>query len=223
MSPGSSAAAPLGDGPIGVFVVDDHELIRRGLRELLGAEQDLTVVGEAATVREALEGVETSRPDVVLLDLRLPDGDGAEVCRSVVSAHPEVHCVVLTSFADDREIMDVLQAGATGYVMKSARTGDILKAIHEAVAGRSMIDPTITGRLLDRIRGPEADPLALLTPQERRVLALVAEGHSNREIASRLGLAEKTVKNHVSNLLAKLNLDNRTEAALFGARALHGI
>jgi len=210
-------------GAIRVFVVDDHELIRRGLRDLLDAELDVTVVGEAGTVREALAGVESSTPDVVLLDLRLPDGDGAEVCRSVVSAHPGVQCVVLTSFADDREIMEVLQAGATGYVMKSARAGEVLKAIHEAMAGRSMIDPTITGRLLDRIRAPEPDPLASLTPQERRVLALVAEGHSNREIASRMALAEKTVKNHVSNLLAKLDLDNRTEAALFGARALHGI
>jgi two-component system response regulator DevR len=207
---------------IRVFVVDDHELIRRGLRDLLDAEDDISLVGEAGTVRDALDGVEATLPEVVLLDLRLPDGDGTEVCRAVVSAHPDVRCVVLTSFADDREIMDVLQAGATGYVMKSAGAGEILKAIHEAAAGRSIIDPTITGRLLDRIREPDADPLAPLTPQERRVLALVAEGHSNREIAARLGLAEKTVKNHVSNLLAKLQLANRTEAALFGVRALHG-
>jgi two-component system response regulator DevR len=203
-----------------VFLLDDHEIVRQGLRGLIEAEDDLTVTGEAGTAAEALLRIPPTRPDVAVLDVRLPDGDGVEVCREVRSRHPEVQCLMLTSFADDEALFSAIMAGASGYVLKQIRGTDLIDAIRKVAAGESLLDPAVTKRVFDRLRtAPKEDEgLAQLSDQERRILDLIAEGHTNRQIAESIFLAEKTVKNYVSSLLAKLGMERRTEAAAYAAR-----
>jgi len=203
-----------------VFLLDDHEVVRRGVRELLEVEDDLTVVGEAATAEEALARIPAAAPDVAVIDMRLPDGNGVEVCREVRSRSPEVQCVMLTSFADDEALFDSIMAGAAGYLLKQIKGTDLVDAIRRVASGQSLLDPTVTARVLERLRtGPVQDErLARLTDQERKILDLIAEGLTNRQIGERMFLAEKTVKNYVSNLLSKLGMERRTEAAVFAAR-----
>jgi DNA-binding NarL/FixJ family response regulator len=205
---------------IGVFLLDDHEVVRTGLRALLEACEDIEVVGEADTVAEALVQIPATQPNVAILDVRLPDGSGVEVCREVRSASPEIACVMLTSYADDEALIASIMAGAAGYVLKQVGSLDLLDTIRRAGAGESLLDPALTDRVLERLReGPKTDPrLASLTPQERKILDLIAEGYTNRQIAENMFLAEKTVKNYVSNLLAKLGMERRTQAATFAAR-----
>jgi two-component system, NarL family, response regulator DevR len=205
---------------LGVFLLDDHEVVRAGLRSLFAAADDLVVVGEAGTVEEALARIPSTRPDVALLDVRLPDGSGIEVCREVRSRYPEIACVMLTSYADDEALFAAIMAGAAGYVLKQVGGSDLLDDIRRAGAGQSLLDPALADRVMARLReGPEEDPrLAGLTPQERRILDLIADGQTNRQIAATMYLAEKTVKNYVSNLLAKLGMERRTQAATFAAR-----
>src|SRR5207245_8709795 len=190
-------------------------IVRRGLRELLEAEDDLVVVGEAGTAEEALARVPSTRPDVAVLDVRLPDGDGVEVCREIRSSHPEVQCLMLTSFADDEALFSAIMAGASGYVLKQVRGNDLVDAIRRVAAGDSLLDPAVTKRVLERLRAkPDDDAdLGRLSDQERKILDLIAEGYTNRQIADHIFLAEKTVKNYVSSLLAKLGMERRTEAA----------
>jgi two-component system response regulator DevR len=206
--------------PLAVFLLDDHEVVRTGLRALLEAGDDITVVGEAGTVADALARIPASKPDVAILDVRLPDGNGVEVCREVRSADPDIVCVMLTSYADDEALIASIMAGAAGYVLKQIGSLDLLETIRRAGAGESLLDPALTDRVIGRLRdGPAVDPrLANLTPQERRILDLIAEGKTNRQIAEEVYLAEKTVKNYVSNLLAKLGMERRTQAATFAAR-----
>jgi DNA-binding NarL/FixJ family response regulator len=205
---------------IRVFLLDDHEVVRRGLKELLEAEDDLEVVGEAGTAEEALARIPPTRPDVAVLDVRLPDGDGVEVCREIRSRHPEINCLMLTSFADDEALVSAIMAGAAGYVLKQVKGSDLVDGVRRVGAGESLLDPAVTRRLFDRLRSqPEEDEqLSALTDQERRILDLIAEGLTNRQIGDRMFLAEKTVKNYVSNLLAKLGMSRRTEAAVYAAR-----
>lgn len=202
-----------------VFLLDDHEIVRRGLRDLLEAA-GLDVVGEAGTAEEALRRVSAVSPDVAVLDVRLPDGDGVEVCREIRSQRPDLPCLMLTSFADDEALFDAIMAGASGYVLKQIRGDDLVDAIRRVAAGESLLDPTATTRVLDRLRrgGPDDGKLAQLTDQERRILELLADGLTNRQIAEQMYLAEKTVKNYVSNLLAKMGMQRRTEAAVYAAR-----
>ncbi len=209
-----------GSGVTRVFLLDDHEIVRRGLRELLEAEDDLHIVGEAGTAADALARIPPTRPDVAVLDVRLPDGNGVEVCREVRSRHPEIRCLMLTSFSDDEALFQAIMAGAAGYLLKQVRGTDLVTAIRNVAAGQSLLDPAITAQVLERLRkGNEEDErLAHLTPQERNILELIAEGLTNRQIAERVHLAEKTVKNYVSNLLAKLGMERRTEAAVYAAR-----
>jgi DNA-binding NarL/FixJ family response regulator len=203
-----------------VFLVDDHEVVRRGLRELLDGEDDLSVVGEAATAEEAVAGVFAARPDVAVLDVRLPDGDGVEVCRDLRSALPELKCLMLTSFADDEALFSAIVAGASGYVLKQVKGADLVSAVRRVAMGGSLLDPALTRQVMDRLRGEkvEDERLARLTAQERRILELIADGKTNRQIADELFLAEKTVKNYVSNLLSKMGFARRTEAAVYAAR-----
>jgi DNA-binding NarL/FixJ family response regulator len=206
------------DGPaIRVFLLDDHEVVRRGVVELLHAEPDLQVVGEASTAAEALSRVPAVHPDVAVLDVRLPDGDGVSVCRELRSKLPGLRCLMLTSFADDQALFDAIMAGADGYVLKQIRGADLVGAIRTVASGQSMLDPRATARVLDKMRHAATekdDPLAVLSAQERTVLELIGEGLTNREIGERMYLAEKTIKNYVSHLLAKLGLQRRTQAAI---------
>lgn len=200
---------------IRVFLLDDHEVVRRGVRDLLDAEPDISVVGEAGTAAEALVRVEGTTPDVAVLDVRLPDGDGVTVCRELRSRHPDVACLMLTSFADDEALFDAILAGAAGYVLKQIRGADLVGAVRTVAAGGSLLDPRATAAVIERMRTPKPDdPLASLTEQERRILELIGEGLTNREIGARMFLAEKTVKNYVSNLLSKLGLQRRTQVAV---------
>lgn len=207
--------------PIRVFLLDDHELVRRGVRDLVSAEEDIVVVGEAGTGEEALQRIPATKPDVAVLDVRLggdPSGmNGVEVCREVRSLHPEIACVMLTSFADDDALFSSIMAGAAGYVLKQIRGADLVDGIRRVAAGESLLDPTVTARVLERLRTPVSDPLATLTPQERRILDLITAGMTNRQIGAEMFLSEKTVKNYVSHLLAKLGMDRRTEAAAYAA------
>jgi len=207
-----------------VFLLDDHEVVRRGVRELLEADGDIEVVGEAATAEEGLSRIPPTRPDVAVLDVRLPDGDGVEVCREVRSAHPEIQCLILTSFSDDDALFQAIMAGAAGYLLKQVKGNDLVDAVRRVAAGQSLLDPEVTARVLERLRkGPETDErLERLTNQERRILDLIAEGLTNRQIAERIHLAEKTVKNYVSNLLTKLGMERRTQAAVYAARLHDG-
>ena len=202
---------------IRVYLVDDHEVVRRGLRELIELEDDLEIVGEAGTAGMALAGIAKTEPDVAVLDVRLPDGNGVEVCRDARTRQPSLACLMLTSFGDDEALFDAIMAGAAGYLLKDIRGADLIDAIRRVAAGDSLLDPALTGKVLQRLRdGDKEDPrLASLSDQERRILELIAEGLTNREIGGELHLAEKTVKNYVSNLLAKLDMQRRTEAAVF--------
>jgi two-component system, NarL family, response regulator DevR len=202
---------------IRVFLLDDHELVRRGVRDLVSAEDDIEVVGEASTGEEALRRIPATRPDVAVLDVRLEGTSGVEVCREVRSSHPEIACVMLTSYADDDALFSSIMAGAAGYVLKQIRGSDLVDAIRRVAAGESLLDPAVTARVLERLRSPVADPLAALTGQERRILDLITEGMTNRQIGEEMFLAEKTVKNYVSHLLAKLGMERRTEAAAYAA------
>jgi two-component system response regulator DevR len=202
-----------------VFLLDDHEVVRRGLRELFESEDDLTVVGEGATAQEALARVPSSQPDVAVLDVRLPDGDGVEVCRDLRSAMPELKCRMLTSYADDEALFSAILAGASGYVLKQIKGSDLVSAVRRVAAGESLLDPALTRQVMERLRGEnvEDERLARLTAQERNILELIADGKTNRQIADELFLAEKTVKNYVSNLLSKMGFARRTEAAVYAA------
>jgi DNA-binding NarL/FixJ family response regulator len=207
-----------------VFLLDDHELVRRGIRDLLWTQEDVTVVGEAGNAQEALDLIPQTQPDVAVLDVRLGDDasgmNGIEVCREIRSSHPEIACLMLTSFADDEALFASIMAGAAGYVLKQIRGSDLVSTIRRVAAGESLLDPAVTARVLERLRAPvsEEDPLAPLTPQERRILDLIAEGKTNRQIGEAMFLAEKTVKNYVSHLLSKLGMERRTEAAAYAAR-----
>ena len=205
--------------PTRVFLLDDHEVVRRGLRELLEAEPDMEVVGEAGTAEEAYGRIPATSPDVAVLDLQLPDGDGIDVCREVRSKHPEISCLMLTSFSDDEAVYASILAGAAGYLLKQVRGTDLVDAIRRVAQGESLLDPAVTTRVLERLRHKDDDdPLAALTEQERKILDLIAEGLTNRQIGERMFLAEKTVKNYVSNMFAKLGMSRRTEAAAYAAR-----
>ncbi|HEY7106405.1 MAG TPA: response regulator transcription factor [Acidimicrobiia bacterium] len=209
-----------GAGSIRVFLLDDHEIVRRGVRELLEAEDDIEVVGEAGSAEEALNRIPPTRPDVAVLDVRLAEGSGVEVCRDIRSRLPEVRCIMLTSFSDDEALMQAVVAGASGYLLKQIRGTDIVDAVRRVAAGQSLLDGAVTERILQQFRrGAEEDErLKMLTNQERRILALIAEGMTNRQIGEQMHLAEKTVKNYVSNLLAKLGMERRTQAAVFATR-----
>jgi two-component system response regulator DevR len=207
---------------ITVFLLDDHEIVRRGLRDLLEAEGDIEVVGDAATEAEAVGRVHALDPDVAVLDVRLQEGNGVEACREIRSRHPRTACLILTSFSDDEALFQAIMAGAAGYVLKQIRTSDLVDAVRRVAAGQNLLDPVVTARVLERIRrGPAQDErLARLTDQERNVLDLLAEGLTNREIGERLHLAEKTIKNYVTALLSKMGMARRTEAAVYAARHL---
>ncbi len=211
------------DGKIKVFLLDDHEVVRRGVHELLSVEEDIEIVGEAGTAADALVRIPATRPDVAVLDVRLPDGSGVEVCREVRSQDEDVKCLMLTSFADDEALFDAIMAGASGYVLKAIRGNELLSAVRDVAAGRSLLDPVATARVLERLRdggrnGRGDDRLAHLTEQERKILDLIGEGLTNRVIGERLHLAEKTIKNYVSSLLSKLGMERRSQAAAYVAR-----
>jgi DNA-binding NarL/FixJ family response regulator len=204
---------------LSVFLVDDHEVVRRGVRELLESEGDITVVGEAGTQAAALAEIAAAHPDVALLDVRLPDGDGIEICREIRSSSPEIACLMLTSYADDEAFLSAVVAGASGYVLKQIRGNDLVTSVRRAAQGESLLDPLMVAQARARLsRDIEDERMRPLSPQERRILELIAEGMTNREIAETMFLAEKTVRNYVSNLLLKMGLKHRTEAAVFAVR-----
>src|SRR5881409_254375 len=202
-----------------IFLLDDHEIVRRGVTDLLDSVPDFEVVGEAGTVAETLRRLPAADPDVAILDGRLPDGSGIEVCRIIREQSPDVKCLILTSYDDDEAIFAAVLAGAAGYVLKQIRGSNLIDAVRQVAAGQSLLDPTVTARVLQRIReGKQEDArMTSLNAQERKILILIAEGLTNRQIGERLFLAEKTVKNNVSSLLAKLGMQRRTQAAVFGA------
>jgi DNA-binding NarL/FixJ family response regulator len=203
-----------------VFLLDAHEIVRRGVRDLLDAEPGITVIGEAGTATAALARIPALKPDVAVLDIRLPDGDGVTVCRDLRSKMPQLACLMLTSFSDDEALVDAIMAGAAGYVLKQIRGTDLVGAIRTIASGQSLLDPQAAATVMRRIRdqATATDPLAALTDQERRILALIGEGLTNRQIGDRLFLAEKTVKNYVSALFAKLGMHRRAQAAAYAAR-----
>ena len=207
---------------IRVFLLDDHEVVRRGLRELLEAEGDIVVVGESGSAREAARIIPATRPRVAVLDGRLPDGSGIEVCREIRAVDPTIRALILTSYDDDEALFAAVMAGASGYVLKQITGTDLVDAIRRVAAGQSLLDPALTQRVLERVRSGPAQPNELkeLTEQERKILALIAEGLTNRQIGEQLYLAEKTVKNYVSNILSKLGLERRTQAAVLAAKLL---
>ncbi|MFF0084833.1 response regulator [Streptomyces canus] len=220
----ADGAQPSPDNSIRVFLLDDHEVVRRGVHDLLNDEPDITVVGEAATVEQALIRVPALRPQVAVLDVRLPDGDGVTVCRELRSRMPELACLMLTSFDDEEALLDSIMAGASGYVLKQIKGSDLVSAVRTVAAGQSLLDPSATARLMARLRQgqepePEPDALPGLTDREREILALIGEGLTNRQIGQRLFLAEKTVKNHISRLLAKLGVERRIQAAVIATQA----
>ncbi len=204
---------------IKVFLLDDHEIVRMGVRDLLEAEPGITVIGEAGTAASALARIPALKPDVAILDVRLPDGDGVSVCRDIRSKMPQLAVLMLTSFSDDEALFDAIMAGAAGYVLKQIRGTDLVGAVRTIASGQSLLDPEAASRVMRRMRdqAAAADPLAGLTDQERRILALIGEGLTNRQIGDRLFLAEKTVKNYVSALFAKLGMQRRAQAAAYAA------
>ncbi|MFB7289422.1 response regulator [Actinacidiphila glaucinigra] len=210
--------------PIRVFLVDDHEVVRRGLHDLLDAEPDIEVAGEAGTVDHALARAPALRPDVAILDVRLPDGDGIGVCRELRSRMPGLACLMLTSFDDDDALLDAIMAGAAGYVLKQIKGSDLVSAVRTVASGQSMLDPATTARLMNSLREQEQPPepqdeaLAGLTPREREILELIGEGLTNRQIGERLFLSEKTVKNHISRMLGKLGVERRIQAAVLATQ-----
>jgi len=205
---------------IRVFLLDDHEIVRRGLKGLLEHDGDIVVVGESGLAAEAQRRIPALRPDVAVLDGRLPDGSGIDVCREIRSRHPEIAVLILTSYDDDEALFAAIMAGAAGYVLKQVRGNDLVESVRRVASGQSMLDPAVTQQVLDKLRrGSEADAaLAPLTTQERRILELIGEGMTNRQIGTAMSLAEKTVKNYVSSVLAKLGLERRTQAAVFATR-----
>ena len=209
-----------GKSGIKVFLLDDHEIVRRGVRDMLEAEPDITVIGEAGTAESALARIPALRPDVAVLDVRLPDGDGVTVCREIRSRMPETGCLMLTSFGDDEALFDAIMAGAAGYVLKQIRGTDLVGAVRTVASGESMLDPEAASKVMARMRDQAGrkDPLAGLTNQERKILELIGEGLTNRQIGERMFLAEKTVKNYVSALFAKLGMERRTQAAAYASR-----
>jgi len=209
---------------IRVFLLDDHEVVRRGLADLLQAEGDIEVVGESGSAVEATHRVPALRPHVAILDTRLPDGNGIDVCRDVRAVDPSIKGLILTSYEDDEALFAAIMAGASGYVLKQIRGTDLVDAVRRVAAGQSLLDPAVTARVLERIRTGIEEPRELksLTDQERRILEYIAEGLTNHEIAQRMYLADKTVKNYVSSVLAKLGLERRTQAAVLATRLLGG-
>ena len=207
-------------GRIGVFLVDDHEIFRRGIRALLGGEADIEVIGEADSASAAMARMPALRPDVAVLDVRLPDGDGVTICREVRSALPETACLMLTAYGDDQALLGAIMAGAAGYVSKQTCGTDLVSALRAVASGQSILDPFASRQVMARLREhtAAADPVAALSDQEKRVLDLIGEGLTNRQIAERMFLAEKTVKNYVSALLTKLGMQRRTQAAAFAVR-----
>lgn len=209
-----------GEVPIRVFLLDDHEIVRQGVRRMLEADDELTVVGEAATAGDALDQIERLRPAVAVLDVRLPDGSGIDVCREIRSTHPEVACLILTSFADNEALAQAVLSGAAGYVLKQICGNELVASVHAVANGKSLIDRTTAERVVAGLRRTQRTTAGFdrLTPREREILDLIAAGMTNRQIGEELFLAEKTVKNYVSNLLAKLGMDRRSEAAAYAAR-----
>ncbi|MEV7326016.1 response regulator transcription factor [Streptomyces sp. NPDC093970] len=209
--------------PIRVFLLDDHEVVRRGLADLLDSEPDISVVGDAGTVDHALARGPALRPDVAVLDVRLPDGNGITVCRELRDQMPELACLMLTSFDDEEALLDAIMAGASGYVLKQIKGSDLVSAVRTVASGQSMLDPATTARLMRSLRAEPADSPAVpseiagLSPRERDILALIGDGLTNREIGKRLYLSEKTVKNHISRLLAKLGVQRRVQAAVIAS------
>lgn len=206
--------------PVRVFLLDDHQVVREGVRRLLESDDDIVVVGEAGTAADALDRLPTSEADVAVLDVRLPDGDGIDVCREIRSSHPEISCLILTSYAEDEALAQAILAGTSGYVLKQIHGNELVAAVRAVAAGHSLIDSATTRRVLDELRRSNAEDEGVerLTPREREILELIAEGKTNRQIGAELYLAEKTVKNYVSNLLAKLGMGRRSEAAAYAAR-----
>jgi two-component system, NarL family, response regulator DevR len=213
-------AADAQERQIRVFLLDDHELVRRGLRDLLVAEPDMDVIGDAGTAVSAVNRIRVLRPDVAVLDIRLPDGDGVQVCREIRSTLPETACLMLTSHGDDQALLGAIMAGAAGYVLKETCGSDLVSAVRTVAAGGSMLDAHATQRVMERLRErmADVDPLSALTEQEKRVLELIGQGMTNRQISEHMFLSEKTVKNYVSAVLAKLGMQRRTQAAAFAAR-----
>ncbi|MEW2115706.1 response regulator transcription factor [Streptomyces sp. NPDC005474] len=209
--------------PIRVFLLDDHEVVRRGLADLLDSEPDISVIGDAGTVDHALARGPALRPDVAVLDVRLPDGDGISVCRELRSQMPELACLMLTSFDDEEALLDAIMAGASGYVLKQIKGSDLVSAVRTVASGQSMLDPATTARLMRSLRADPAEApsvpseLESLSPRERDILALIGDGLTNREIGTKLYLSEKTVKNHISRLLAKLGVQRRVQAAVLAS------
>jgi DNA-binding NarL/FixJ family response regulator len=203
-----------------VYLLDDHEVVRRGVRELLEAEPDMKIVGEASTAEEALNSIALGCPHVALLDVQLPDGNGVDVCREIRSRDPEIRCIILTSFSDSEALRRAVFAGASGYLLKQMRGTDVVDAIRRIAAGQSLLDPAAAEELLEQFRrhAETDDRLELLSRQQRRILTLIAEGLTNRQIAERMNLAETTVRNYVSSLLTKLGMARRTQAAVFASR-----
>jgi two-component system response regulator DevR len=200
-----------------VFLVDDHEVVRRGLIDLLGTDPELDVVGEAGSAAEAMARIPAAKPDVAVLDVRLPDGNGIELCRDLLSRMPDLRCLILTSYTSDEAMLDAILAGASGYVVKDIKGMELARAVKDVGAGRSLLDNRAAAALMAKLRGTtdKPDPLSGLTDQERTLLGLLSEGLTNKQIADRMFLAEKTVKNYVSRLLAKLGMERRTQAAVF--------
>jgi two-component system, NarL family, response regulator DevR len=205
---------------IRVYLLDDHDVVREGLRFLLERQEDIEVIGDSASAMEATARIPALRPDVAVLDGRLPDGSGIEVCRAVRAVDPTIRALILTSYDDDEALFAAIMAGASGYVLKQVRGSDLIDTVRRVAAGQSMLDPAVTAQVLERVRsGPKVDPsLEQLTPQEQRILELIGEGMTNRQIGTTLFLAEKTVKNYVSSMLAKLGLSSRTQAAIFATK-----
>ncbi|WP_242894502.1 response regulator transcription factor [Actinomadura litoris] len=207
-------------GAIRVFLMDDHEVVRRGVAALLSSEDDIEIVGEAGSAEHALARIPAARPHVAVLDVRLPDGDGVTVCREIRSRMPEVACLMLTSFDDEEALFQAVMAGASGYVLKQIHGSDLVGAVRTVASGQSLLDPRSTARMLERIRTRQErkDPLEALSDQERHILELIGEGLTNRQIGERMYLAEKTVKNYISSVFAKLGMSRRTQAAAFAAQ-----
>ncbi len=209
-----------GQARISVFLLDDHEIVRRGVRDLLTDEPDIDVIGEAGTAASALDQIPVLRPDVAVLDVRLPDGDGVQVCREIRSTHPEIACLMLTSYGDDQALLGSIMAGAAGYVSKQTCSSDLVRAVRTVAAGGSTLDVDAARRVMEQLteRLATVGPLSVLTEPEKQVLELIGQGLTNREIAERMSLPEKTAKDHVSSLLAKLGMQRRAQAAAFAAQ-----
>jgi DNA-binding NarL/FixJ family response regulator len=224
--PDSGATPEPRTTPLTVLVVDDHEVVREGIVSSLDRRESFHVVAQAGTVAEAIAAAKRYQPDLVVMDVRLPDGSGVEACREIRSDHPDTRVVMLTSYPDEEAVLSAIVAGASGYLLKETRLRDLVKALETVGAGGSLLDPAVTGKVLDRVRrmanDDDDDELARLTSQERRILLLVAEGKTNREIAAEVFLSDKTVKNYVSSILAKLDLQRRTQAAAYMARHRSG-